>query len=1549
MLCIPLSAQAWKMEAQSVDLPATSGQSQSFSFSFQQTYDTPPIVVSLATDDGSQPGALRISNVTTTGFQIAQVEPFSEDGPHAAMTVSYVAVEPGTHTLPDGRTIEAGEISSRDASGSEDDYVQYNGRQAARKNWFSLTFSRAFSQPVLLSDIQTLGNEPGLQPRNPSIPWLTVAVQNLTSSGVDLALERGEAYDRQAGPNYFFDALAQAESIGYIVMDGNTQGSFRAIGNRPINYETVFSSNAVVGWDDNCNNINFSGTYTSTPVAVATKSSHNEIDGGWLRQCSLNSSRIQLTVDEDEAQDSERRHTSEDVSVVLFSESFVYDSNAAGLAESETLMLEADSAALVPDQFTRINFRQVYEEIPAVFVLGDDGNPEPSSVRIRNVTTSGFDVIPVEPPNSTPELADQNTSIHYLAIHYGQFQFPDGTRVEVSRFPVANFQSKLISGDNWLRFNYQSAFPATPAVLTQIQTMNNEAGHTPGNPSAPWMTVAMQDVDSAGADIALDRAETTSGTITQSENIAYLAIEAGTIAPFQDVSGSTILSEAIRSSDSIAGTTNCDTVNFSNSYSDAPLVVGSQVSRDGGDGGWLRRCSVSNTRTDIKIEEDWDNDRDRSHTTEQANLMVFSEAFAADFSLLANYQLEGPSWNGSAAEVDDSSGNALNGSASGDARAFPAQVCNGAELDGNGDDLTIADDPLLDIEEELTVMAWINADSLPGSDLMTIVSKDTNYEFHLDSSGRIYWWWEMGTGSRSFDTDPFQISLNTWHHIAIVYSRKSGTQRIYVDGIERASESYSNESLQTNDRPFYIGVDDAYPSRAFDGQIDEVKVFERALPAAAIQHYRDETRPCPSCILGDFTITQPSYALACPATRAQVDLSARCVDGTKKEDYVGTIQLSGPSGAEFYDAASNGNAITSYTFSLSDQGDQSVFLYFDDENSDVRTTVNDSDAGVSSTAQTGTDFRTSGFRVSAEPADFQCGDTTSFTLQAYGQTDNTTGGQCEVLSGFSGNKSLDVWFSATTDDDGSADTVSTPLVLNGQSITTQQSSDADANLSVDFSAGEASITAGYANAAQILGIDVRFDQPPYDGSVFGNLLASTSAFVARPERLDLAASRGATALNTNTANGSPVHPASDPFELAVQAYCSDNSPASDYQPTADSNRVMAYARRTGPTGGSSVEGQLQIATGKTLTTATSGTPVWESADLPGSQFVNGRYRYADANYSEVGLVQLFLQDQDYFGTQIDATPLDIGRFIPKYFDVTVDSGSLQAYCTPATGNPFSYIGQSFAYSSLPGLNITARNSADQPTQNYTETGYLKLTPADINRTHPDTDRIQTGSDGTTLMPVISTAFVPAGFDSASAGAISYRFDAADRFVYTRGQNTQIEPFTSLLDITINAVADADGVTASASPFTLTPVGIELAYGRWKLENAFGPETSSLAIPLMLEYWDGDRFRVHSADSCTPFDSAQLSLTPNLSNGGTTTASGGGTLDSGTAPIVSAITLSAPGTGRVGNVELSYQGDTWLRFDWDNDPGTADTDPIGSATFGQYRGNDRIIYWREVSP
>jgi len=74
----------------------------------------------------------------------------------------------------------------------------------------------------------------------------------------------------------------------------------------------------------------------------------------------------------------------------------------------------------------------------------------------------------------------------------------------------------------------------------------------------------------------------------------------------------------------------------------------------------------------------------------------------------------------------------------------------------------------------------------------------------------------------SFDIVP----LNTWTHLAASYDGSS--MKIYFDGIERAFMPVSG-TIGTSGNPLFIGTRTPAPNEVFNGKIDEVRIWARAL------------------------------------------------------------------------------------------------------------------------------------------------------------------------------------------------------------------------------------------------------------------------------------------------------------------------------------------------------------------------------------------------------------------------------------------------------------------------------------------------------------------------------------------------------------------------------------------------------------------------------------------------------------------------------------------------------------------------------------------------
>lgn len=274
--------------------------------------------------------------------------------------------------------------------------------------------------------------------------------------------------------------------------------------------------------------------------------------------------------------------------------------------------------------FTSISFQQAFNFVPVVVVVPTTDNAGPDSVRIRSITTTGFEVAVVYPDGAGGTNAGMD--VHYIAMEPGFYSLGSGNLI-AGRVSTGSQQGKNVPGNSWTNISFGSAFSQAPAVLTSVQTTNNENPMDLATPSRPWLQVATRNVSAGGMDIALERGETSTGTVSSNEEIGYIAFSPAVDDSFSDNGGNTIRYQTVRSADSVTHT--CTNVTFNSAFASLPVAVASQNSRDGGDGGWSKRCSISSSDLGVLIEEDTAVDNDGNHTDEIVGVAAFSDSFHA--------------------------------------------------------------------------------------------------------------------------------------------------------------------------------------------------------------------------------------------------------------------------------------------------------------------------------------------------------------------------------------------------------------------------------------------------------------------------------------------------------------------------------------------------------------------------------------------------------------------------------------------------------------------------------------------------------------------------------------------------------------------------------------------------------------------------------------------------------------------------------------------------------------------------------------------------------
>jgi MSHA biogenesis protein MshQ len=392
-------------------------------------------------------------------------------------------------------------------------------------------------------------------------------------------------------------------------------------------------------------------------------------------------------------------------------------------------------------------------------------------------------------------------------------------------------------------------------------------------------------------------------------------------------------------------------------------------------------------------------------------------------------------------------------------------------------------------------------------------------------------------------------------------------------------------------------------------------------------------------------------------------------------------------------------------------------------------------------------------------------------------------------------------------------------------------------------------------------------------------------------------------------------------------------------------------------------------------------------------------------YSEVGIISFNanLTDKSYLGADdvVGSEPY-VGRFIPEHFVLTKFDGDLAAYCDNETlpeVMPFAYSGQMssaspstggairYGVSLNPSFTITAKSvNGANTTLNYTG-DFMKLVGDSIIRKTisqgtgaffaPIMDGEKDGSQGSRLtltsdLKVVTTASLK---NNEANGIVTYTYESADNFVYHHVQNAETEKFTADINLPIVSVIDLDEVTAKDADgdfdndgdlsnaddtvLTLEPTGVEIRFGRAQLENSYGPDTSDLPQTLSIHYYTENGYLLSETDICTTYNSDNITLT-DISLGADKTdvkaPVSGKFFDEmpkgETRKIILTAPTTAPNNVNTGQVEVIYTISDWLRYDWDYDDegidGLLNDNPRAVATFGIYRGNDRIIYQREIS-
>lgn len=182
----------------------------------------------------------------------------------------------------------------------------------------------------------------------------------------------------------------------------------------------------------------------------------------------------------------------------------------------------------------------------------------------------------------------------------------------------------------------------------------------------------------------------------------------------------------------------------------------------------------------------------------------------------------------------DSSGSGNTGTYTNGATTVTGKFANAASLNGSNQIISVPNASSLNITAAITLSAWIKTSG--SNDYAGIIQKALNgnnpgYQMGLNlgnSGARADIYTTAGTAVPANGTN---VENGNWHLITATYDGLVG--KIYVDGNKGTDYSRVGTITTTTD-PLVIGNDRCCGSRFFNGLVDDVRVYNRALGSGDI-------------------------------------------------------------------------------------------------------------------------------------------------------------------------------------------------------------------------------------------------------------------------------------------------------------------------------------------------------------------------------------------------------------------------------------------------------------------------------------------------------------------------------------------------------------------------------------------------------------------------------------------------------------------------------------------------------------------------------------------
>ncbi|MCP4256497.1 MAG: LamG domain-containing protein, partial [Planctomycetes bacterium] len=211
-------------------------------------------------------------------------------------------------------------------------------------------------------------------------------------------------------------------------------------------------------------------------------------------------------------------------------------------------------------------------------------------------------------------------------------------------------------------------------------------------------------------------------------------------------------------------------------------------------------------------------------------LVLTSTVEAVDPDLVGYWKFD----ETSGTTAQDATGNGNDGTLNGDPQWTAGMLGGALEFDGDGDYVDIGDDPIFNFTDQITVACWIKVSQFTVGWQAIFTMGDDSWRLQRQTTTDTLCWACTGVTGTPGDWwlhGDVNVNDGQWHHTVGVYD--GSKYYLYVDGELDASKDTSG-TMSTSSYPVMIGANAQQTGREFEGLIDDVRVYKRALMATEI-------------------------------------------------------------------------------------------------------------------------------------------------------------------------------------------------------------------------------------------------------------------------------------------------------------------------------------------------------------------------------------------------------------------------------------------------------------------------------------------------------------------------------------------------------------------------------------------------------------------------------------------------------------------------------------------------------------------------------------------